>query len=469
MEIVESLTSRLPPSRDDEPPALRQDIIDELADHLACSLQRELLRGGDPSAARARVLVRFGDPAAVARRLWLDAMKGKIMTQRVVIGASVVVALASLSMAGLFWQQTIRAQAMAREQADYARMREEEVLKQLRDMTTAIQHPRSLDWNPVKVLLTEGTADGPPATGMSISLLERNEQNQKQIMRQTNEAGVADFGLLHPGEYLCLITRNSPESKSSLSSIIDVRPGESVEKKIICPESRPQRVGVHLKCAWPADLDKEGLVLVTQIQYQYRETGPGVYWTLNSASSLESTQTLLLGPSNSISTVKLGGGGARDAADKARLGGGLVSFPVENLREPMPPGSTLELEVGNYRLGALAVWRRAPDDEPGRRRFERLVTTLRPTSPPVAENIGTAKQPAKHETAKPPATAGTVIELPWGYWQQLEASLVARPGKDNQWTIPLPEELVQAVREALKPDRAPRDAAAKADAVKSAD
>ena len=51
MEFVESLTSGLPPSRDDEPPGLRQDIIDELADHLACSLQRELLRGGDPSAA----------------------------------------------------------------------------------------------------------------------------------------------------------------------------------------------------------------------------------------------------------------------------------------------------------------------------------------------------------------------------------------------------------------------------------
>ena len=82
MEIVESLNSGLPPYRDDEPPRLRQDIIDELADHLACGLQRELLRGGDPSAARARVLVRFGDPVAVARRLWLDEMRGRIMAQR---------------------------------------------------------------------------------------------------------------------------------------------------------------------------------------------------------------------------------------------------------------------------------------------------------------------------------------------------------------------------------------------------
>ena len=40
---------------------------------------------------------------------------------------------------------------------------------------------------------------------------------------------------------------------------------------------------------------------------------------------------------------------------------------------------------------------------------------------------------------------GTTIELPPGYWQWVEASFVAVSGQSNEWTIPLPDELVQAV------------------------
>ena len=36
------------------------------------------------------------------------------------------------------------------------------MLGQLQQMTEAIQHPRSLDWNPVKLSFTEETVDGPP-------------------------------------------------------------------------------------------------------------------------------------------------------------------------------------------------------------------------------------------------------------------------------------------------------------------
>src|SRR6266481_5816047 len=99
--ILHPFFSLLPPPRDDEPASLRQDILDELADHLNSSYHRELLRGFDPAAARARAWERFGDPAAVARRLWLDAMKGKIMAQRVLIATCLVVTAASLSLVGL--------------------------------------------------------------------------------------------------------------------------------------------------------------------------------------------------------------------------------------------------------------------------------------------------------------------------------------------------------------------------------
>ena len=46
IEFRERLSALLPPPRDDEPASLRQDILDELADHLICAYNRELLRSG---------------------------------------------------------------------------------------------------------------------------------------------------------------------------------------------------------------------------------------------------------------------------------------------------------------------------------------------------------------------------------------------------------------------------------------
>ena len=114
MDLRETLSALLPPRRDDEPASLRQDIIDELGIISRCAYNRELLRGADSQLARQRVLERFGDPAAVARRLWFDAMKGKIMAQRVLIATCVVVTMASLSLVGLVWIQSSRAAAQVR-------------------------------------------------------------------------------------------------------------------------------------------------------------------------------------------------------------------------------------------------------------------------------------------------------------------------------------------------------------------
>ena len=96
MDFRETLSAQLPPPQPDEPAGLRQEILDELNDHLVCAYHREILRGADRSVARRRVLEQFGDPAELACRLWLDAMRGKIMAQRVFIGTCALVAAASL-------------------------------------------------------------------------------------------------------------------------------------------------------------------------------------------------------------------------------------------------------------------------------------------------------------------------------------------------------------------------------------
>ena len=68
MYFHETLAADLPPRRDDEPDGLRDDIVDELADHLACAYRRELMCADSPPPGN--VSWTGLDPAAVARRLW---------------------------------------------------------------------------------------------------------------------------------------------------------------------------------------------------------------------------------------------------------------------------------------------------------------------------------------------------------------------------------------------------------------
>ena len=104
MAWPEEIAHGLPAPRDDEPAALRQDIADELADHLHCALSRELLRTGDEKQAKQNVLERFGDVNAVARRLWLEWMKEKIMSQRILIAAAIVMAVSCIAVGAMTWR-----------------------------------------------------------------------------------------------------------------------------------------------------------------------------------------------------------------------------------------------------------------------------------------------------------------------------------------------------------------------------
>ena len=112
------LTLKLPPPGEDEPAALRQEIQAELEDHLECAMQRELRKTDDPETARQRVIGRFGDPARLARRLWLDAMKGQLMNQRLMFGtnlvmAGVVITLCIVVIVMLRGQQSFQSQLLA--------------------------------------------------------------------------------------------------------------------------------------------------------------------------------------------------------------------------------------------------------------------------------------------------------------------------------------------------------------------
>ncbi len=158
MDWPNDIAGQLPAPRDDEPDSLRDDIVDELADHLTCALNRELHATSNETDAERNVLERFGNPRRIARRLWFDAMKEKIMSQRLQMVQTVVMAVICLAVLGLTW--TIFSQNRALTEVNRA------VLEQLTAMSgrpsVASQSP---EWIHAKVRLALGEPGGPPAVG----------------------------------------------------------------------------------------------------------------------------------------------------------------------------------------------------------------------------------------------------------------------------------------------------------------
>jgi len=110
MNIGDSLHDDLPAPHPDEPPRLRDDIADELNDHLACAMRRELLKDNDDKAATKRVLARFGNPARIARQLYLVAMKEQIMKDRITIGLMTAMVAMCAAMLLAVWTMMSRAE-----------------------------------------------------------------------------------------------------------------------------------------------------------------------------------------------------------------------------------------------------------------------------------------------------------------------------------------------------------------------
>ncbi len=511
MEFHESLSARLPAPRDDEPAGLRQDIVDELADHLACSANRELLRGADAATARARVLERFGDPAAVARRLWLDEMKGRTMAQRVVIVTCVLVAAASLAMVGLFWQQSVHAQRIAARQAAIAEAREREVLTQLHEMTEALRHPRSPDWNPVRIKVTEETTDGPPVAGATIVLTRLFENPPKTMQKVSDASGVADFGSVQPGDFTFQIFRNSQDWTLQTYGELNVQPGSDVTRSIVCPRTPPQQAEVRVRWNWPADLKNEMLCLYAPFTFRSRDLGSGNPWSMyrsmggnmtggmgggmrsvpltqpqgargvqnqnrarsRSFSGGSPRHAVVCGPSTKLSefldivpffwTLKPDDTVAQKE-DASKFGSGeWADVLEEDIREVLA-GAPVEMETGHYAISELLVLRpsRARDLEPGQRRYEVLVAAVADQTQryvsqiPGPADVKTLEQMRGTVHNQVPSRLVFGILLSREYWQELNDAFEARSGQPNDWTIPIPDELAQAVRDALKADKAPK-------------
>jgi hypothetical protein len=456
MDFRDTLSALLPSPRDDEPASLRQDIIDELSDHLVCAYHRELLRGVDSSVARKRVLERFGDPAAVARRLWLDAMKGKIMAQRVLIATCLVVILACLSLVGLVYVQSSRAAAQAAEAnrklteaLAQAQTTNNAMLSRLSEMSEAIRNPRSLDWNPVKFVVTDDTPDGPPVAGCSIALDLRYTPG-KQVSRESDAAGIADFGLVNPGEYSFTYSRNLDRRTLSGTGQLVVGPGSHINQRVLVPKRALEPVPLQVRCEWPADLGKEGLILDALFRFVGIEKN-GVLWSLNYNRGTP-THSVMLGPDAAVNEILNPAGLYTWAQSMEFRHADVLKSDLRLVNNQTAP---LKWEQGTYQLSELIVLRplKSTAATTGRQRFDVFVRCYPWHT--ILGGYGFRQEPPTDEelrTERPGHIQIPGLVIPKESWSKINARFEARPDRLNEWKVTLPEELIETVRVGLKAD-----------------
>lgn len=235
------LTARLPPPHDEEPVSLRNDIVDELRDHLVCASDRERRRldvsghVADSQQVKQAVVERFGDPASVARQLWFDAMKGRIMVQRVFLG--LLAALVALVGVGI-WRMTTTLGAIV----DQNQKATAAILERMgKEQPTAVAAP-SPEWIPVKFTLVQDAPGNPPLVGHEVRLSQQSNDDPRklgQLLEKTSSEGIADFGLLPYGSYRLSISSRAGSTHDSLT----LRPGRPINQRIVVPGEPPtQRV-----------------------------------------------------------------------------------------------------------------------------------------------------------------------------------------------------------------------------------
>lgn len=256
----DELASDLPHRQESEPENLRQDILDELADHLACAQQRELQRmacggqvpGNAEQEIKQRVIERFGDPVQVARRLWWDAMWEQVMNQRVQSIAMICMVLVMLGMFGLLWNQQSQSQSLAQQERESNRLFQQDMLNQLQQLRQASDQANAnappSEWNRLTVRCVWGTEDGPPAEGVTLTVRAPAASMLPVKKFKTDSRGIVDFGRVHYGGYTLEIATPGGLHRPQT---ISVHPGEDRSTTIVCPPLEG-RTDVQLQAAVPA-------------------------------------------------------------------------------------------------------------------------------------------------------------------------------------------------------------------------
>lgn len=251
-EFREEAARALPPPHEQEPASLRADIVDELADHLACAYRRELLRTqGDSAQSLKNVHARFGNPGAIARRLWFDAMKEKIMAQKLMVVGSCVSAILIAVVAAVGWrylEANQRANAALVEKTLEANAA---LLARLEAMPPATAKAESLEWRSISLQFVDEQT-GAPRRDLSVFVsgpAARLENSQQFTGLVPDKNGHIELAPVYYGTYY--VTATALDG-AFCAVAIHLRPGHDARETICVPT---QAVGaLNLQVAWPDEL-----------------------------------------------------------------------------------------------------------------------------------------------------------------------------------------------------------------------
>jgi len=327
MEWLDDLANALPAPREDEPPDLRRKIVAELRDHLHAAMQRELLLTGNAEQAQQNVLSRFGEPARLARKLWYDAMWEKIMTQRMVLAALVLVVLVSVGSTGMTWFLVVQAGQVNQALLEQNRAANELMLAKLAAFGNAPgDSGKSMEWNSLKVRLSLEKPGGAPAANFKLQVEGRLLDTSVPILlsRTTGSDGIADFGLVRPGQHRLNVVspwgetigdgHDYPFNVFQDGLLVTVLPGEPQTVEIVCP-SKLEEAEVTMTVDWPKELAGQPLWLVCDFVRSPLELG-GHSWKRNDDD--DGPRFVLIDPSGGLTTNDIPGSGAgRDRSSRS--------------------------------------------------------------------------------------------------------------------------------------------------------
>jgi len=410
------------------------------------------------------------------------------MIQRVLIASCLIVTLASLSLLGLVWHQSNQAvnaaadatrrlaQAQAANQARTIELLTRtqstsvEMLKQLQTMAQAARSPRAPDWIPVTFKLTLETPGGPPAVGYQATLVKGSAGLFEQgIRRESDSGGLVDFGVVQPGDWEFELSRSLDDQHIwKCHGNINVLPGTSIAKTIVCPGPRQPQSRVRLRVEWPADLAGKDLRMAVTFVQTPSTIQPSLKWRVIDSLGFDRCRTIVFGPGMKQSEI---GGATKlelwyvvnsDAFGSPYSQGGTErvfgDFHSQNVR---PESDAVAMELGSFLPRRLIVLRPcARQNSP--KKGERLEVLAHTEASEVRAWDVKAYAGDPDNGQNPLGTEFTLaifkgaVTVAPSYWRQLEGRFSVRPGQVNDWTLSLPAELIDAVRKRLEGKEDPK-------------
>jgi tetratricopeptide (TPR) repeat protein len=334
MKFDDDFAMALPRRRDDEPPELRAQIVKELRDHLACAYQRELLRTGDEAQATKRVQEQFGDPRQLVRKLWFAAMQEKIMSQRILIGLSALLAIACVGMGGFalrIAQQTAAASAAASKTlVEQSRETNLALLRALERLAPVAARPTSAEpqvnstaesevdtptTGEISLKLVKGHPGGPAAAGYQICVLRGSGLGmfRSNIDGVSDENGEFAAAVVNPESYDVRVTAPWDEVASFK---FEVSAGPAEPREIVCPESPPAEASLTFDVQWPDHLRNENLGLL--IRCVEKRLVDGVTWS-SAAMQDDESAGVVVTPDGIILHGNFGRWGSRNELPKIKF------------------------------------------------------------------------------------------------------------------------------------------------------